>query len=106
MHVPGELTPEEAAMVSANLATHEQLAGRPFGEIVAELEMCEPDDIGGVAIHATPEGQMWGGIAYRSTLNDFGWVGLQQLLFLGGPSNFRIAISCQCLGICSLKACW
>ena len=42
-------------MVSANLATHEQLAGRPFGEIVAELEMCEPDDIG-AALDAQREG--------------------------------------------------
>ncbi|MEQ8278822.1 MAG: type II secretion system ATPase GspE [Deltaproteobacteria bacterium] len=46
VHLPGELTPEEAAVVHANVATHEQLAGRPFGEIVVELEMAEADDVG------------------------------------------------------------
>lgn len=57
LQAPGELTPEEITQVHAIPLHHEELAGRPLGEVLVALGMVDPDDVGAAldAQHAGDE---------------------------------------------------
>ncbi|MCB9649812.1 MAG: type II secretion system ATPase GspE [Deltaproteobacteria bacterium] len=46
MQAPGELNPETLPQVNATLPAHEELAGRPLGEILVALNLVEAEDVG------------------------------------------------------------
>lgn len=56
IQAPGELTPEEITQVHATMPQHEELAGRPLGEVLVALGMVDPDDVG-AALDAQHSGE-------------------------------------------------
>ncbi len=75
LQAPGELTPEEITQVHATLPHHEELAGRPLGEVLVALGMVDPDDVGAAldAQHAGDEHRI------GEILAELGRITLEQL---------------------------